>query len=144
MLVAGHDMASSPCGYGTPYQKLIECDAQVLFIGVDLSRNTLFHTMETIAGLDYALATDSVGFEIEYAAGNIEHRRFRLHQQEIQRRFAEIESTLVERKVATIARAGKARVIHFRAGSFAEVVLKELKKNPRFLLAQVGATTDTN
>jgi aminoglycoside 3-N-acetyltransferase len=47
-LVAEHWQATTPCGIGSPYHKLLESEGMVLFLGADVSSLTLFHTAEDI------------------------------------------------------------------------------------------------
>jgi len=134
-LSQGHEDAASPCGDGTPYEKLVEKSAQVLFVGTDLSSNTLFHTIETLAALPYALNAHAEKFEIRDSAGNQFEKSFYLHQQAVQRRFAETEASLVDSEVATIGMLGKAKTILIQASPFAEVMLQKIKNSPNYLLA---------
>ena len=50
ILTDGHETCSTPCGVGTPYEKLLNMGGQVLFLGVNLDSNTTFHAIEAIAG----------------------------------------------------------------------------------------------
>jgi len=52
-LLQDHEKASSPCGEGTPFSRLIDSDGYVLLLGVDQDRNTLLHTVEASLDLPY-------------------------------------------------------------------------------------------
>jgi aminoglycoside 3-N-acetyltransferase len=54
-LTQGHEDASTPCGDGTPYAKLINERSQILFLGTTLEQNTMLHTVETFCGLPYLM-----------------------------------------------------------------------------------------
>ena len=52
-LIAEHVRATTACGEGTPFTKLIEWGGKVLLLGVDQDRNTLLHTAEDYADSPY-------------------------------------------------------------------------------------------
>ena len=41
-----HPSARTPCGAGSPFEKLVEADGKVLFLGVDIRSMTFFHYLE--------------------------------------------------------------------------------------------------
>jgi len=45
-LAGDHHTASTPCGQGSPYAKLLERDGKVLLAGTDIGCLTLYHTFE--------------------------------------------------------------------------------------------------
>jgi aminoglycoside N3'-acetyltransferase len=45
---AGHPLATTPCGRGSPYFRLLECDGDVLLLGARITDLTLFHTLEEL------------------------------------------------------------------------------------------------
>lgn len=45
-LVEGHEFAGSPCGAGSPYEKLLDLDGKIVFLGVPIDVLTFFHTIE--------------------------------------------------------------------------------------------------
>ena len=45
-LLASHRTASTPCGAGSPYEKLVGADAKILLLGVDVTSMTFFHYLE--------------------------------------------------------------------------------------------------
>lgn len=47
-LVAEHWRATTPCGPGSPYHRLLECEGRVLFLGADVASLTFFHTAEAL------------------------------------------------------------------------------------------------
>src|SRR5437764_1155263 len=47
-MVIDHHMARTPCGVGTPFYRLIEQEAKMLFLGIDINAMTLFHTVEEL------------------------------------------------------------------------------------------------
>src|SRR5712692_7680181 len=53
MLVEGHEHCTTPCGAGTPYERLVRWDASILMFGVTLNCYTLFHSAEDAARVPY-------------------------------------------------------------------------------------------
>ena len=52
-LLQDHEKALGPCGTGTPFEKLVQMNGQVILIGVDLDTLTLLHTAEAFLDLPY-------------------------------------------------------------------------------------------
>jgi aminoglycoside 3-N-acetyltransferase len=53
-LTSGHYLSNTPCGAGTPYDRLLQKRASVLLFGVAFHCYTLFHTAEDASGSDFA------------------------------------------------------------------------------------------
>lgn len=47
-MVAGHHVAGTPCGAGTPFSRLLEYDGKILLLGTGIEAMTFFHTVEEI------------------------------------------------------------------------------------------------
>jgi aminoglycoside 3-N-acetyltransferase len=47
-LIAEHWRATTPCGAGSPYHRLLECNGLVVLLGADISSLTFFHTAEAM------------------------------------------------------------------------------------------------
>jgi len=45
-LIADHEVAGTPCGRATPWGRLLDYDAKVLFLGVPIGTMTFFHAIE--------------------------------------------------------------------------------------------------
>jgi aminoglycoside 3-N-acetyltransferase len=46
--VAGHQEAATPCGVGSPYHRLLECNGKILLLGADVGSVTFYHTVEEL------------------------------------------------------------------------------------------------
>ena len=132
-ITAQHDAANSPCGPGTPYEQLIKSSAVVLFLGVSLNRNTLFHTVETLANLPYSLEDEPTEFTISGQNGEKQNQQFRLHRQGIPRLFAEQEEWLAENSVIRFGSVGNASAILMDASRFHAKMMEKLAANPSAL-----------
>ncbi|WP_166241842.1 AAC(3) family N-acetyltransferase [Paenibacillus turpanensis] len=49
--VSGDEKSETPCGYQTTWHKLLQRNATIMLIGVDLRRNTFIHGVEEWAGI---------------------------------------------------------------------------------------------
>jgi aminoglycoside 3-N-acetyltransferase len=47
-IVAGHHLAQTPCGVGTPFARLLDYKGKILFLGTGIEAMTFFHTIEEI------------------------------------------------------------------------------------------------
>ena len=70
-LIAGHELCDTPCGAGTPYEKLVAEDASVLMFGVSLNSYTLFHTAEHAAAVPYLYCEGIVSLRIRAPGGEV-------------------------------------------------------------------------
>lgn len=70
-IVRGHEACDTPCGRGTPYERLVAADATVLMFGAGLNAYTLFHTGEDQARVPYLYESQPVRLAYRDAAGAI-------------------------------------------------------------------------
>jgi aminoglycoside N3'-acetyltransferase len=54
-LVAGHDVAATPFGPGSPYARMVERGMHQVWLGVGITTFTLYYTFEALAGDDFPL-----------------------------------------------------------------------------------------
>jgi aminoglycoside 3-N-acetyltransferase len=57
-LCSGHYLHDTPCGAGTPYDRMVRRRAAVLMFGVSFAYYTFFHTAEWLSGSDAAYEPD--------------------------------------------------------------------------------------
>jgi aminoglycoside 3-N-acetyltransferase len=57
---SGHERDDSPCSPTSPYGRLLQWQAKVLMLGVDLTRCTYFHCLEEMAGLGEIWSLDPI------------------------------------------------------------------------------------
>lgn len=53
-LLHDHHRADSPCGPGTPWQRLIDVDGKILFLGVSTDHNTFAHSIQALLEPEWA------------------------------------------------------------------------------------------
>jgi len=135
-LTQNHMEAASPCGYGSPYHKLLKQDASIILFGVSLRRNTCFHCVEALADVPYLLSAEKSEFDITYANGKTEKRRVLCHAPAQKSRFDDLEKELFLHKCLTIAPLGKGVSTCISGRRFHDYLLPLLKQKPEYLLAQ--------
>lgn len=132
--VSDHLKCDAPCGFGSPYHKLLIEHGKILLFGVGLERNTFFHCSEALAGCPYLLKADRDRFEITDASGDTQSVAVRCHAKAIPSRFAELQCDLTSAGCLHVDRIGKSRSMVIDAHVFHEWMLPILIANPSFLL----------
>ena len=87
--VAGHPLARTPCGAGSPYHGLITRDGSVLLLGVDVNAVTLYHTAEEVLESQLRISPftrDTFKLECVAPDGQIAVIETRLFDPEVSRR----------------------------------------------------------
>ncbi len=138
-LIAGHQQADTPCGAGTPYARVIEHAGQILFLGCGLERNTVYHTLEALAGLPYLMQDSEESFTLIDAEGRAVQRSIRRHRGALPRRFHQTVDFLSEHQVLRQGRVGRANCYLLESQPLAELMLRTLASRGDFLLASEPA-----
>jgi len=137
-LTADHDRSDTPCGHGTPYEKIMELDGQVLLLGVGTIANTCFHAAEAIAGVAYLLQEAPDTFNIIDESGRSHTISIRRHQPHVRRRFPEMEEILLREGVAKRGMVGNGESVLAQGRVMRDFLLRKLREDPTFLLARNG------
>lgn len=134
-LCAGHELCETPCGAGTPYQRIAEGSSSVLMFGATLDSYTLFHSAEDAAQVPYLYAPEQVTLRTRRKDGVIQSIKMWRQDMTVARRFAATVDWLSEQGVVVRRKLGlgellfipNARVMH-------ETMVKTLRRNPLFLV----------
>jgi aminoglycoside 3-N-acetyltransferase len=133
-LSSNHYQSDSPCGFGTPYSRLIQTRASVLMFGVNFLYYTFFHTAEFESGSEFA-----------YEAGTVDHLRVRdengqekscwsRRQSRSPMRFAEAGDLLEARGLVRRVTLGKGTLLYVPDTSKVhDFLLERLRTTPDFL-----------
>lgn len=133
-LIRDHEAASTPCGEGTPYARLLQLDGDILFLGVGLEANTAFHSIEALCSLDYLLQERADLFDITSADGRSRCIEVRCHAQNIPRRFEDFSTPLMQVRALRMGSVGPAKAMLLRGTRFLEVMRRAVDKHPALLL----------
>lgn len=133
--IEGHEHATTPCGEGTPYAKLMEADGQILFLGAVIAANTCFHALEALHGFPKLLRDERDEFEIIAADGTKQNLIVPQHLEGIARRYAEMEEPLVAAGAAKRRSLGTCKLVLLSGRGLSEVVGRLLQDDPLCLMA---------
>jgi aminoglycoside 3-N-acetyltransferase len=136
-LIAGHENCETPCGPGTPYERLVNWDAGILMFGVTLDCYTLFHTAEDAAKVPYLYEAEPYDLKMNNPAGGVRTIRMKRQDMQVQRRFAEMDNWFEEQGFLERRRLGCGELLwiaHSRAAHSALVA--QLGANPFLLVSK--------
>ncbi len=138
-LIRGHESCSTPCGKGTPYERLVQEDSGVLMFGATMNTYTLFHTAEDAAMAPYLyekhLYILKIASKDDHACNHSMHR----HDMGVQRRFEEKKHWLEEQKLLFRYPLGAGELLWIPSASAVHnAVVAEIENAPGFLLADAA------
>jgi aminoglycoside 3-N-acetyltransferase len=144
-LCASHELCDTPCGRGTPYERLIERDAAVLMFGATMSTYTLFHTAEDAAGVPYLYEPVPLELLARAPSDSIVTVRMWRQDMSVRRRFEEMATWLEERQVLVRRSLGIGELLFLPSSACIHMLLmEEMRKDPYFLVAPEARTTLLN
>ncbi|HOJ12760.1 MAG TPA: AAC(3) family N-acetyltransferase [Clostridiales bacterium] len=130
-----HD--DTPCGPGTPYQKIIELEGYVLFIGAGFGSNTLFHVAEEYVNPPYMRYKTIKNAKINDLEGNTyfrDIRRYDCYQTGIIRRLDRMKDIFENENVLTRTVIGNSNITLIRAEDNFRISCNLLGNNYRYIL----------
>jgi aminoglycoside 3-N-acetyltransferase len=138
-LAAGHERCNTPCGAGTPYEKLVRSDCAVLMFGARLDAYTLFHTTEDAAGVPYLYYPEPFDLKIVGPEGAVLRVPTWRQDARVPRRFIRMDEWLEARGLLSRKRLGMGELLFVpHARSVHEAVVEALRENPFFLVAEAA------
>ena len=136
-LGSGHEKCQTPCGHGTPYEKLITGRCAVLLFGATMNSYTLFHTTANAASVPFLYHEGSYRLRYRDERGSIQTLTSRRHNALVPRRFAQMDCWLEERGMLQRAKLGRGELLYVPcAHAVHEAVLNELYRDPMFLVRE--------
>ncbi len=138
-LCRGHELCDTPCGTGTPYERLVDRDCSVVMFGTTMDSYTLFHTAEHETQVPYLYETTPCTLRYVDMAGTVRSLIMWKHDMQIARRFAAMDSWLEEHGLLFKSRLGRGELLIIpRAGDLHLRLVKELRRDPLFLVADTA------
>jgi aminoglycoside 3-N-acetyltransferase len=134
-LCRGHELCQTPCGPGTPYERLVESDAAVLMFGVTMNTYTLFHTAEDAAGCPYLYEPQP--YDLVALDGEGHEHAVRMYRQDmsVRRRFAAMDRVLERAGLLRRGSLGHGELLFIpSARRVHEFMLARLAEDPFFLV----------
>ena len=132
---SGHELVSSPCGFGSPYDKLADIGGKIILIGVTQSSNTSFHMAEEIAGVPYVLQDEPVDAIVVDADGGRLEFRTRVHLWGARRDYDALEPQMIDLGICHIRTVGNAEVRVIDAMFQRMFLIRKLLEDPLAVLA---------
>jgi aminoglycoside 3-N-acetyltransferase len=130
--ITGHEWDSTPCGRTSPWGRLLDRKAKILFIGTGLSCNTFLHGVEEWNKVPDYFTKEPEMLAIETPAGERIERGFYRHDQHNSDHYAKIEPLLIDEGVVTKCRIGDADCHLADCAGLERVVTGLLQKDIRF------------
>lgn len=135
--IEGHELCETPCGQGTPYERLIERDGSVLMFGATLDAYTLFHTAEDTAQVRYLYLAKQLMLRTKMSDGDVREIPTWRQDMSVTRRFGAMDSWLEEQGLLVRRKLGLGELLYIpRAAALHERIVKELRRDPLFLVAE--------
>jgi len=136
-LIEGHEKCETPCGAGTPYERLVKWDAAVLMFGASLESYTLFHTAEDAANVPYLYEPEPYVLKVLCSAGTLRDVVVWRQDMKVQRRFREMDIWLERRGLLERKRLGRGELLYIpSAASVHRALLDAQAGDPFFLTAK--------
>lgn len=134
-LCAGHEFLETPCGAGTPYERIAEGNSSVLMFGATLDSYTLFHTAEDAAQVPYLYAPEQVTLRTRGKDGVIRSIQMWRQTMSAARRFAATVDWLAEQGLLERCKLGLGELLFIpNARALHETMVKTLRRDPLFLV----------
>lgn len=107
---SGHELARTPCGFGSPYDKLADIGGKIVLIGVSQDTNTSFHMAEEIAEVPYVIHDEPVDCQMTDSTGRSFVMRTHLHKWGARRNYSALEPEMIDLGICQIRTVGNAEV----------------------------------
>ena len=134
-LLSGHEKDVTPCGPHSPYQRLMDTDGQIAFLGTGLSCNTTLHAIEELACVPYPFEGFRDLYSIDYD-GNRIHVPSMRHSWGFPRWFGDMGELFAENGIYATAQVGDALIEVVDAVGLKRVVAPLVAADPFFLLRE--------
>ncbi len=108
---SGHGLVRTPCGFGSPYDKLADVGGKIVLVGVTQSVNTSFHMAEEIVDVPYVLLDRPTDVVMTGARGErVEMRGTQLHRHGVKRDYDSLEAEMIALGICQVRQVGAAEV----------------------------------
>jgi aminoglycoside 3-N-acetyltransferase len=133
----GHERCNTPCGQGTPYERLVERDTSVLMFGATMDSYTLFHTAEDAAGCPYLYEPSPYDLRVLDARGAERQVTMFRQNMKVARCFEAMEGVLAAEGLLRVRRLGMGKLLFLpSAGAVHSFLLDKLTRDPCYLVAR--------
>ena len=135
--LAGHESFDSPCHRNSPWGRLYDRDAKILFVGTSIICNTFLHGVEEwlpVPGMLTEEAENLVVFDYEGNRIEVPSRR---HEGDHSHFYRSLEKEFIECGALTEGKLGDAHVWILQAKAAGDYTFEVLKKEPLFFTEEI-------
>lgn len=133
----GHELCETPCGPGSPYDRLCEAGGKILLLGCDQESNTSLHMIEELFPVPYHMLP-GVGIMRVTGYDGVERQLpMRFHRWGVPRCFMRIDPELTRESIQRTGLVGAAHCRLIDAAGMRNYVLARLREDP-YLLLPIG------
>jgi aminoglycoside 3-N-acetyltransferase len=128
----GEEVFDTPCPREGCYGKLYDRKGKVLFLGVELNRNTIIHGVEEWAGIT-RLTVEHQPLQILTPDGRLIDRPLRRHYfplGDVSENYGKLTEPLLHKEIAVQGKIGDARSILVDVAPMVELTMEFLERNP--------------
>lgn len=133
----GHEKFDSPCHRNSPWGRLYERDAKILFIGTSIICNTFLHGVEEWLPVPGMLTEDAENLVVYDYDGNRIEVPSRRHDGDHSQFYRCLEKEFIEAGALTEGKLGDAHVWILQAKAVGDYVYDLLKREPLFFTEEV-------
>ena len=127
---AGHERFDTPCARQSPWGRLIDRRAKILFLGTGIGCNTFLHGVEEHFGVPGMLTENHEALRVIAPDGTVIPVPSRRHVGNHSRFYAKMEPVFDRAGILTRGRFGEADCILLEAAPMSELVTKLLHQDP--------------
>lgn len=131
---SGHEYAETPLNWNSPWGKLYDRHAKILFLGTGMGCNTFMHVLEERAEVPGILAPYIWRYTAEDYDGKIWNIAFKRHEPDHNFYYKKVEPELVEMGIAKRVKFGSADCHLVDAVAEADYMMKRLKEEPTLFM----------
>jgi aminoglycoside 3-N-acetyltransferase len=131
--VRGEEQWETPCPRNGCWGKLYDRGAKILFVGCDLTKNTIIHGVEEWNQIPQRLTENYKPYKILAPNGRLIERPCRDHYHssgDISQNYGKLEEPLLRNDIAKLGRIGDAKAIICDVKKMVDLTTSFLKKNP--------------
>ncbi|MCL1842250.1 MAG: AAC(3) family N-acetyltransferase [Defluviitaleaceae bacterium] len=132
--VSGEEFTRTPCPRNGCYGKLYDRNAQILFLGCELSKNTYLHGVEEWNNVPNRLRSEPHELFIKIGDRLISCPQYRHHYPggDISENYKKAEPIFIEKGAASYCKIGDAHSVLCDAVRMADIISEILQSNPNF------------
>ena len=131
---AGHELAETPLNWNSPWGKLYDRKAKILFLGTTVCCNTFLHVLEEYAGVPGILAPYIWKYTVTDYQGNTFPVEFKRHEPGHNHYYIKMEDEFLEHGISRKAVFGSADTRILDAVLETEYMVKRLQEEPTLFM----------